>query len=463
MTDRIAPGPDGGHLMGALSRFKSNSLGLITDLQQKFGGIVRVRLGPYLVHQLTSPSAVKHVLQDNLNNYRRGRFYQGFTLFMGHGMLTTDGAEWKMRRQLSQPYFQRSRVEAATPIIVDCVTDLLRRWDVAARQGEVVDITDDMTCLSMGVLSRTLFGMDLRERATELLPAVRFSLKAMIITGKLNQMLPRWVPTRYQRALKRSQAALNRVMDDVIAHHRAGHGDPEDLVSALLAAVDPDTGQPWSDRAIRAELKTLFMAGHETTGCGLAWTLYSLAQHDDVRTRLEHELAEVLGGRTPTPQDLPNMPYLRGVVDESLRLHPPIWVFPREAVTDDQIDGYDIPAGSTVLLAPYAAHRNAEAWDSPETFDPGRFCPVSASHNGSAQTTGSAERTRYRYFPFGGGARRCIGYRLALLELQLTVAMVVQRYTLSAAANHPVVPTGLVSLRPSPGVSIRISPREDPS
>ncbi|MDA3629143.1 cytochrome P450 [Saccharopolyspora sp. WRP15-2] len=444
MADRSAPGPDGGHLIGALSKFKSNSLGLISDLQRRFGGIARVKLGPYLVHQVTDPELIKHVLQDNPGNYRRGRFYRGFNLFMGHGMLTTDGAEWKARRQVAQPFFQRARLESAAPIITECVDDLLDSWAEPARDGEVIDIVDDVMRLSMGVLSRTLFGVDLRDRADELLPVVRFAIKAMIITGKVEQMLPRWVPTRYQRDLKKHQAVLNGVLDDVIARQRARGTDDDNLVAALLSAEHPETGRPWDDRAIRAELKTHFMAGHETTGCALAWTLYAVAQHADVRRKLTAELDEVLAGRTPTVEDLPKLTYLRQVVDESLRVYPPIWVYPRDAVEDDEIGGYHVPAGTTVLISPHAAHHNADVWESPEAFDPERFCPA------------NRHTTRYRYLPFGGGQRHCIGHHLALLELQLAVAMITQRYRLDLASGHQVVPTGLVSLRPKTGVQMRI-------
>lgn len=442
-----APGPEGRHLMGALSSFKRDSLSLMTDLM-KFGGITRVRLGPYLVHQVTGPEHVKYVLQDNQDNFRRGRFYQGFNLFMGRGMLTTDGAEWRVRRQVSQPFFQRARLNANSGVITDCAADLVARWDRHAEQGEPVEVVDDMMWLAMGVLSRMLFGTDLRDRADELIPAVRFSLKAMILTGEVKQILPRWMPTRYRRRLKRHQATLNRIMGDIIAAHRAGKGDPDDLVSAMLAATDSESGQPWSDRQIRAELKTLFMAGHETTGCGLAWTLYAVAEHDDVRRTLEAELDQVLGDRPPTPADLPNLPYLQQVVDESLRLYPPIWAFPRDTVEDDEIGGYHVPAGTTLLIPPYAAHRNPETWPSPETFDPERFCPAKAGP------------ARYTYLPFGGGARRCIGHAMALLEMQFTVAMIVQRFRLSLVPGQDVKPTGLVSLRPSGGIRMRLARRK---
>lgn len=445
---RTAPGPTGGVLFGALSEFKKDTLRLLTEMQRRYGGIVRMKMGPYLVHQVTGPEYVKHVLQNNPHNYVRGRFYRGFNLFFGRGMLTTDGAEWRARRAVSQPFFHRQRLRAGGPVITDTVSDLLRSWEEPARTGQPIDITDDLMRLAMGVLGRLLYGVDLRDYADRLLPVVRFSLKAMIITGEIEQMLPRWIPTRYQRQLRRYQNVLNGVMDEIIDLHRAGRGSPDSVVSALLASTNPVTGKPWTQREIRAELKTLFLAGHETTGCALTWTLYAIAQHADVRRNLDEELARVLGGRVPTVADLDNMPYLRQVVDESLRMYPPIWLFPRDAVQDDVIGGYHIPAGSTILVTPYAAHHNDATWENPEAFDPERFCPA---HKG---------RDRYAYFPFGGGARKCIGMDLALLEIQLAVAMICQRYRLSLVASHPVHPAALVSLRPQPKVFMKISPVE---
>lgn len=443
---RRAPGPGGSVLFGALSSFKKDTLKLLVELQRRYGGIVRTKMGPYLVHQVTAPEHVKHVLQSNSGNYARGRFYQGFKLFFGHGMLTTDGAEWKTRRAVSQPFFLRARLRAGAPAITDTVNELLDSWSGPAERGEPVDITDDMMRLAMGVLGRLLYGVDLRVYADRLLPAVRFALKAMILTGELKQMLPRWVPTSYQRQLKQHQRVLNGVMDEIIALHRRGEGQDDSVVAALLHATHDVTGKPFTNTQIRAELKTLFLAGHETTGCALTWTLYAVAQHADVRRTLEKELTDVLGGRVPTADDLPNLPYLRQVVDESLRLYPPIWLFPRDAIEDDEIGGYHVPAGTTVLIPLYAAHHNADTWENPEAFDPQRFCPAHRA------------RDRYDYFPFGGGARKCIGMDLALLEIQLAVAMIAQRYRLSLVAGHPVTPGALVSLRPLPNVLMTISP-----
>ncbi|WP_188317047.1 cytochrome P450 [Solihabitans fulvus] len=458
-TGERAPGPEGKFLFGALSSFQKDTLKLLLELQRQYGGISRVKLGPYEVHQITEPEHVKHVLQDNAKNYVRGKFYRGFNLFFGRGMLTTDGAEWKAKRAVSQPFFHKVKLRANAGIITDTTNDLLEKWAKPSADKEPVDITNDMMWLAMGVLGTMLLGVDLRDWSDRLMPAVRFSFKAMILTGEVKQMLPRWIPTKYQRDLKRYQQDLNDVMDEIIELHRNGGGRPDDLVNALLAARK-ENGDPWSQREIRAELKTLFLAGHETTGCGLTWTLYAIAQYPEVRRELEAELAGVLGGRVPTAEDLTSLPFLRQVVDEALRLYPPIWLFPRDAVADDTIGGYHIPAGSTVLIPPYAAHHNPETWDNPEAFDPKRFCPA---HQGGAEGQGQQNRDRYAYFPFGGGARKCIGMDLALLEIQLAVAMIVQRYQLSLVPGHPVTPGALVSLRPLPQVLMTITPVTQPA
>lgn len=447
---RQAPGPESGVLFGALSSFKKDTLKLLMEMQNRYGGIVRMKMGPYLVHQITRPEHVKHVLQNNAANYERGRFYRGFNLFFGRGMLTTDGAEWKTRRAVSQPFFNRTKLRARSSVITTTVDELLDKWEGAAESGEHIDVTDDMMWLAMGVLGRLLYGVDLRDYAERLMPAVRFSLKAMILTGEVKQMLPKWVPTRYQRDLRRYQGVLNGVMDEIIELHRQGRGSPDSVVAALLDATHQVTGRPFTQQQIRAELKTLFLAGHETTGCALTWTLYAIAKYPEVRRKLTAQLQSVLDGRVPTAEDLPRLPYLRQIVDETLRMYPPIWLFPRDAVAEDNIDGYRIPAGSTILVPTYAAHHNKDSWEDPEAFDPERFCPVS----------GKTGRDRYDYFPFGGGARKCIGMDLALLEIQLAVAMIIQRYHPSLVAGHPVTPGALVSLRPLPQVLMSVRHNE---
>ncbi|MEO6081960.1 MAG: cytochrome P450 [Umezawaea sp.] len=438
----IAPGPTGSQL----GRFDRDAIGFVTAMGQEHGGIVRITLGPFVMHLVSDPDAVKHILQDNAKNYVRGKFYGNFDLFFGRGMLTTDGAEWRERRQVSQPFFHKPLLVAKSPAITECADDLVAGWEAAADRGEPVDVTDGVMTLAMGVFGKVFLGVDLRPSSAELQPAVLFAMQAVLRSGSVSQLLPRWVPTPYRRESTRHRATLDRVLNEVVEQHVRGEVEEHTVVSALLAARD-ERGEPWPREAVLAELKTLFLAGHETTGCSIVWTLHALSQHPEVRRRLEAELAEVLGGRTPTVDDLADLPYLKQVVQESLRLYPVVWSYPRDAVADDTVGGYHIPAGSSVLLSSYVTQHDRSLWENPEAFDPQRFCP--AHH-----TEG---RPKYAYYPFGGGARKCIGFEAGLMEVQLVVATVAQRVRMDLVPGRP---TGLwpkASLRPVPNVLMAAS------
>ncbi|MCS7480991.1 cytochrome P450 [Umezawaea endophytica] len=443
MADQvIAPGPKGSQL----GRFDRDAIGFVTAMEQEHGGIVRISLGPFVVHLVSDPDAVKHILQDNAKNYVRGKFYGNFDLFFGRGMLTTDGAEWRERRQVSQPFFHKPRLVEKSPAITECAEDLVAGWEGAADRGEVVDVTDDVMTLSMGVFGKMFLGVDLRPYSAELQPATLFAMQAVLRSGSVSQLLPRWVPTRYRRTSTRHRATLDRVMDEVVERHVRGEVEEHTVVSALLAARD-EHGDPWPREAVLAELKTLFLAGHETTGCSIVWTLHALSRHPEVRRRLEAEVAEVLGGRTPTVDDLADLPYLKQVVSESLRLYPAVWSYPRDVVADDTIGGYHVPAGSSVLLSSYVTQHSRSLWENPEAFDPQRFCPAHQV----------ADRPKYAYYPFGGGARKCIGFEAALMEVQLVVATVVGRVRVDSTPGRPIGMWPKASLRPMPNVLMTAS------
>ena len=216
----------------------------------------------------------------------------------------------------------------------------------------------------------------------------------------------------------------------------------------LVFARDEETGQSMSDKQLRDEVMTIFLAGHETTANALGWTWYLLSRHPEVTRRLETELAEVLGGQTPTLDDLSKLNYTSMVIQEAMRLYPPVWIIGRNAVKADQIDGYDIPADSSIMLSPYVTHRHTNFWDNPEGFDPERFNPERAKG-----------RPYFAYFPFGGGPRLCIGNNFALMEAKLVLATVAQRYRLELVPGHPVEPEPLVTLRPKHGLLMTLHPR----
>lgn len=471
-TAAPAPGPQGRRLYGTLARFRRDPLGVLADLPRSFGGVVRLQVGPYRLHEVTDPDAVRQVLQGNARNFVRGRLYRTFRPFFGRGMLTTDGDEWRRGRRIGQPFFHRARLRDASPAITHRTLAMLDRWEEHARSGRPVDLNQDMMRLAMEVLGRMILGTELDGHVDRLLPAVSFAAKAVVVNGEPGQLLPGWVPTRYGRRLRRARRTMNQVMDTVIreqaARPDASPGD--NFVAALLA------DGALSHQQIRDQLLTVFLAGHETTGCALSWTLYAVAQHPDVRHRLEDELDALPGGRPPAADDLPQLPYLRQVVDESLRLYPPIWAIPRDVVADEVLAGCRVPGGSSLLIPLHTIHNDPGRWDNPGAFDPERFCPARGTSGTSVDRTdsertaaersaaaGSARASAERaasYLPFGAGTRKCIGYEMALLELQLAVGAIVQRFRMELLPAQWIRPLPVVSLRPRPRIMVRVAARE---
>jgi cytochrome P450 len=445
---RLAPGPRGNVFTGSLAPFADDPIKMLVDLQQEYGGIARLRVGPYLVHAVTHPEGVRHVLQGNYKNYARGKFYENFKLFFGEGLLTTDGEYWLRHRRMAQPLFHRKVVDGCTNTATEAIGRMLDRWEDDARGDEPIELVGDMMQVSLSILGRVVFNMDFSGYAPVINPSVLVGLKTMMPQGNLNDFIPRWVPTPYNRRLTRAQQRLRDVMHKVISEHAVGGEGTLDLITLLQSTPDAETGQKLTDQEIHDEVMTIFMAGHETTGNGMAWTLYAVAQHPEVRERLEAEVDEVLGDRVPTLEDLPRLTYARMVVDESLRLYPPIWGYTRDPVADDEIDGYYIPAGSTIFLSPFATHRHPDVWEDAETFDPERFAPDRAD-----------SYPPFAYFPFGGGSRKCIGYNLAHLQMHLVTAMVAQRFRVEVVPGHPVSYGRMVALRPEHGIEATLHRR----
>jgi cytochrome P450 len=444
----IAPGPRASLLMGNIEEYMRDPIAMLMRAQRDYGDVVRNRLGPYLTHLVAHPDHVRHVLQTNYGNYIRGRFYDNFKPFFGEGLLTTDGQFWLNHRRLVQPLFHRGHVQQSSRQITSSVAVMLDRWQAYSDSGQDFDVVPDMMWLTLSVLGKMIFGVDVAHLADVIAPAVQYGVAAMMPQGNVNDFLPRWLPTPHNRRIERARRTLAGVMQWVRTERQEGTGGESDLTSLLLSAADDRRKTALTPQEVEDEMMTIFLAGHETTGSGLAWSLYALATHPEIRLRLEYELSRTLDGRAPAADDLPNLPYLCMVIDECLRVFPPIWGFTRDAAADDEIGGYHIPAGSSVFVSPYVTHRHPAFWDDPETFDPERFTP--------AQT---AARPRFAYFPFGGGPRQCIGLHMAKLQMQLAVAMIVQRYHFAVVPGHPIERGANVSLRPVHGIRMTLRRR----
>jgi cytochrome P450 len=422
---------------------RRDSLGFLTAMARTYGDMVALPFGPFCVYLLCHPEHIAYVLQGNPRNYGKSRFTEQVRPLLGQGLATSDGTLWRTQRRLVQPAFHRERLAAFLDTITTATHAMLTRWGTHAPAGTVIDILAEMTRLTGEVIVRALFGTALPEVGRTMF--ADFTTVTSYLRTHMLALTP-WstrLPTPGRRRFVAALARLDTLVWQSIQARRQQDGDRGDLLSLLLEARDPATGEPMSAQQLRDEVMTLLFAGHETTALALTWTWYLLAHHAEVATRLWRDVAAVLAGRVPTLADLPRLAYTRMVIEEALRLYPPVWMIARAARADDVIGGYPIPAHTTVFLSPYLTDRHPAFWPEPERFDPERFAPPRA-----------AERPPGAYFPFAAGPRACIGAPLAMKEAQLIVAQVVQAYGFDLVVGQRIVPQPRLTLRPRTGVHL---------
>jgi cytochrome P450 len=429
--------------LGALADINADPLRFLAEAAE-LGDVVRFRVGPYRVFLLRHPDAIQHVLVDNSKSYdKRTRGYDALRSLLGNGLLTSEGEMWRRQRRIAQPAFHRQRVAEFARVMVELTQDMLGRWLDVAALGRTIDMTHEMTALTLRIVARTLLSAEVRDHAEEVGRAV--TLFSRYADEAVSSVLPLGFPTPLRLRTREATRKLDALIHAMIDERRKDGRERGDLLDMLMHARDGETGERMTDRQLRDEVMTIFLAGHETTANALAWTFYLLSLHPGVERRVRAELDAVLGGRAPEFDDLPKLTTLTAVIKESMRLYPPAWMIERRAAADDVVGGYRIPAGSVVLMSPYITHRHPGLWPNPEGFDPDRFVPEA-----------ERARPRYAYFPFGGGPRLCIGQPFAMLEGVLVLATILQRYRLSLVPGHPVVPDPLVTLRPRGGILMRV-------
>lgn len=407
---------------------------------EQYGGIVRFRIGPTVAHLLYHPDHVRHVLFDNPKNYVRGWHYRLLSKLVGDNLVSSEGAYWLRQRRLAQPAFHRQRLAGYANVMVDATGQCLSRWGANTE----VDVGPEMSRLALAIASRTLFDRDMSESADRVGQA--FNIVARYLEMRFASpfsSLPAWVPTPANRRFKSAMRDLFELVLAQIRERRKENRDHGDLLSILMQARDEETGESMTDEQLRAEALTFLIAGHETTATALTWTWYLLATHPSVQQRLRDEANSVLGDRQATFHDTARLIATRMVIEESMRLYPPIWGLARQVVTQDAIAGFHIPRGSLILLLPVTTHRHPATWENPDEFDPDRFTPER-----------SAARPKGAYFPFLGGPHQCIGNEFALLEMQLIVAMVVRQFELELATGPAIEPKCGLTLRPSTPVRV---------
>ena len=435
-------------LPGVLRRLLHDPLGSMTRLLLDHGDVVELPFPGHRVFVLARPEHVEHVLVARQDNYTIAFTYRLLKVFLGSGMITAEGEEYARQRRLVQPLFGHQRVAALAPLMVEATGRSLRSWD-RLPDGSTLDAAAAMSALTLDIVGRALFGADLTGAAAAVLPAVATLQRAALPVARnpLVWLAPRaagaTTPSywRYAAAMRTLHGVVTRVMAE---RRAAPAGDePRDVLDVLLGA-GPDDRAP-AERQVRDEMMTFFMAGHETTANALAWTLALLSIHPGARERLGAEVDAALGGRVPTAEDAASLVWTRAVLQEAMRLYPPVWTIERDALEDDELDGVAIPAGSTVVVSPYLVHRNPDVWPDPEGFRPERFLPEAAQ-----------ARHRLAYVAFGAGQRGCVGRGFALLEAAIALAMITQRYRLDLAPGVRPVPEVSVTLRPRGGLPMTL-------
>lgn len=439
-------------IIGSTWHFLGDPLTFLIQIQKEFDQLVTIKLLLGDITFVLSAEQTKYVLQENNRNYHKSEAYKVLAIFLGNGLLNSEGDFWRRQRKLAQPAFYKQRLSLMTEMMVAETRQLLQDWSNHT-PAQPRDITTDLLSLALNIVTKALFSADVGDKISGIADALdeimHFGdtrLKS-VIKIPTNYPTPRNV--RFLKAVKKVEAVIYGIINN---RREALKQDPDvrydDLLDMLLHTRDEETGEGMSDKQLRDEVTTIFMAGHETTANALSWGLYLLAQHSEVVEKMREELANVLGEEgAPSFENSRELVYCNQVVQEILRLYPPAWIMGRRALDSDKLDEYTIKPNTYLLISPYALHRHPDYWDKPEEFNPDRFSPEN-----------SKDRPTYAYIPFGGGPRLCIGNNFALLEMLMVLALMVQNFDFHLISpDQKVIPDPMITLRPKGNLLLKIT------
>jgi cytochrome P450 len=444
------PRVKGRPIVGNVGELQRDRLGFFLDCARKHGPMVRMKFGPREPVLISDPALIEQVLVTENRHFVKSRPFQLLQGVLGDGLVTSSGPLWLRQRRLMQPAFHRTQVEAYAPIVISLTQQQLDRWC----SGQTLDLHAQMMELTLAIVAKALLDVEMTVEFEKVGAAIDVLMEDFVYRLGNLAPIPKWVPTPWNRRVKRKIAELDSLIYGIIAERRSpplrgglpsateSRATGSDLLSRMMQSQDADAeGGGMSDRQLRDEVITLLSAGHETTATALAWTWYLIANHPQVEARLTAELQSILGGRTPTVDDVPRLQYVERVVMEAMRLYPPVFAMGRMAKEPCVIGGFDIPAGTAFLMSQWVSHRDPRYFDSPEEFRPERWAEDRIG-----------QLPKFAYFPFGGGPRICIGAPLAMLEAVLIVATVAQQYRFELVSDHPVERWPCVTLRPRHGI-----------
>jgi len=439
IVPKIPKGPRSNIIFGAALDFRRDAIKFMTSTADDYPGFSRFRFVYLRMILLSDPEYVKHVLQTNNKNYKKGIEYEHLKPVLGEGLLTSEGDFWLRQRRLAQPSFHRDRIAGFIEKMVDCTDEMLNEWE--KKKHNSLDVHVEMMHLALDIVGRTLLSTNVKSNAGEVEHALNGSIAESYHRLKKLANYPLWLPVPRVLKYNHNRRILDNVVIQIIDERRKSGEKCNDLLDMLMSAEDEETGEKMSDKQLRDEVMTVFLAGHETTANALTWTFYLLSQNPVAAKKFYDEIDTVFNGKKPGIADLKNLVYTQQVIYESLRLFPPAWALGRTALGEDEIDGFKIKKGDNILICPYVIHRSKLLWKDPEKFDPERFSPEEMK-----------EMHKFKYFPFGGGPRFCIGNNFAQMEMQVILAMTAQRFRLQMKEGAKVEPEPLVTLRPKYGM-----------
>ena len=433
----LPPSQKADFIGGHFRSFRRDPTGFLTR-QAALGNVGYFRLGPQAGYSLFHPDLIRDVLTVNAQKFIKGRALQRAKVLLGEGLLTSEGAFHLRQRRMIQPAFHRNRIAEYSRSMVEHAVRTAESWT----DGDVRDIDKEMMRLTLRIVGRTLFSADVEDEADEVGQAMTTVTELFnFLLLPFSEWLQR-IPIPPTRRFNRARDTFNSIIFGMIGERRRSGEDKGDLLSMLLLAHDEDDASVMTDEQVRDEVLTLFLAGHETTANAMVWTWYLLSQNAEKEAKLHAELEQVLSGRPPAIDEIPQLKYTEAVFAESMRLFPPAWTVGRLSIEDHEVGGYSVPSGSLLLASQYVLHRDPRFWDQPESFIPERWETQSVKEAGQ----------KFIYFPFGGGVRRCIGEGFAWTEGILLLATLAQRWKLRLLPDQKVALHPMITLRPKFGM-----------
>ena len=434
----VPPGPKGEPIIGNARAFVLEPLDYLRRCAQEYGDVMQIRLGTTAIYMVSSPELIEQVLVTNNKKYRKSRFTQRRKNLFGNGLIFSEGDFWLRQRRLMQPAFHQKRIASYGAAMVAQSQRVAANW----QDGQELSIHEEMMQLSLEIVTKTLFDSETTGDVQRIGKVLDILIEQVSAAAVRPLQYPDWIPTPGNRQYNAALGELNVIIRQIISEHRQRTNDGDDLLSTLLQMQDED-GSRMTDKQLRDEVVNLYIAGHETVAMAMSYAWRLLANHPEVEEKLATELMEVLNGRVPTIEDLPRLPYTEQIMNEALRLYPPVWGVFRDCQEADELGGYVIKPGTVMLLSTWVVHHDARFYAEPEEFRPERW-----------EKQAVQQRPRYAYFPFGGGQRLCIGNIFALVEARLILATLAQKWRFTLVPDQPFELVPSITIRPKYGIQV---------